>query len=92
MRAIPFTASGAIQQGAHVVNWRISSARYAKGQCSLIADSLNGCWKSIPHRLAEDENARHSNREHAYILSPSKARRIANKLREMEAVSENQGG
>jgi len=40
-------------------------------------------FKSKPHYLAEAENARYSNRDKAYIMSPAKARHIVAQLQEV---------
>jgi hypothetical protein len=79
MRSIPFHASGSIVYGNKPTRWAISPARYAKGQCSLVSESAGG-YKTDVSWLAEGQRARWSNRERAYILSPSKALRISRLL------------
>jgi hypothetical protein len=79
MKALPFHASGTLVYGNKPSRWSISPARYAHGQCALSYDSSGGyktdvCW------LAEGQRARWSNRDRAYILSPSKALRITKLL------------
>jgi len=53
----------------------IRPARYAKGQMAARCPSSDG-YKTRAGRLAEHLRGRYSNREGAYILSPSKARRL----------------
>ena len=81
-KAQPFRTSGTIQYAGHPVAWFIAPAAHAKGQCALTADSVDG-FKSKPHYLAEAENARYSNRDKAYIMSPAKARHIVAQLQEV---------
>ena len=79
MRSLPFHASGSIVYGNKPTRWTISPARYAKGQCALVSGSAGG-YKTDVSWLADGQRSRWSNRERAYILSPSKALRIAKLL------------
>lgn len=53
----------------------ISPARYAKGMQAVRCPSTDG-YKTRAARLAEHLRARYSNRERAYIMSPTKAARL----------------
>jgi len=79
MRALPFRASGTLVYGNKPARWAIAPARYARGQCALTSDSAGG-YKADVSWLAEGQRARWSNRDRAYILSPSKAQRIVRLL------------
>lgn len=54
----------------------IGAARYAKGMMTARCPSSD-CFKSRAGRLAEALRGRFSKREHAYIMSTSKARKLA---------------
>jgi hypothetical protein len=79
MKALPFHTSGTLVYGNKLSHWAISPARYAHGQCALSYDSAGG-YKTDVSWLAEGQKARWSNRDRAYILSPSKAQRITKLL------------
>ena len=52
-----------------------SPARYAKGQVAVRCPSSDG-YKTRAARLAEHVGGRYSNREYAYIMSPTKAEKL----------------
>jgi DNA topoisomerase IB len=63
-------------EGSDVASpFTVSKARYAKNSVAVRAKS-EGDYKSRAQRLAEAVGGRWSNREHAYIMSESKARRL----------------
>lgn len=53
----------------------VSNARYADGMKAVRPASIDG-YKGRGSRLAEALNGRWSNREHAYIMSPTKAKKL----------------
>ena len=56
--------------------FEIKKARYAKGMIAVHCESDGSGWKTRAMRLCSALNARWSNRERAYIMSPSKAKRL----------------
>jgi hypothetical protein len=56
-------------------DFTVSKARYAKRSVAVRCPPTNG-FKTRAARLAEGLKGRYSNREHAYIMSESKARRL----------------
>lgn len=53
----------------------LSPARYSKGNVAVRTQSPDG-YKTRAARLADHLRGRYSNREHAYIMSPSKAKKL----------------
>lgn len=51
-------------------------ARYVKGQIAICPVRRGDGFKTRADRLCEHLNGRWSNREHAYIMSPSKAEKL----------------
>jgi len=50
-------------------------ARYARGMIAVCCHSADG-FKTAAHRACDRLRARYSNRERAYIMPPSKFRRL----------------
>lgn len=55
---------------------RTSKARYAKGQVAVHIKSDDTGYKHRGHRLVDHLNARYTHRERAYILSPTKSKKL----------------
>lgn len=64
----------------------VSPAKYAKNQIAVRCVSLDG-FKSRASRLAEGLNGRWSNREKAFIMSPSKVEKLKSMLSSGEDYS-----
>ena len=64
-----------------MADYTISPARYAKGQMLVRCPSTNGL-KSRAACVAEALKGRYTHREHGYILSPTKAKRFEQLLRD----------
>lgn len=56
----------------------VTAARYAKGMMALVTHDGVDMFKGRAARLADYLNARYSNRERAYILSPAKVEKLRN--------------
>lgn len=57
-------------------DFTINKARYAKNMVAISCKSDGSGWKTRAMRLCSALNARWSNREKAYIISPTKAKRF----------------
>jgi len=55
------------------VSYSIKPARYAKGMVAVHCVSDGSGWKNRAMRLCDEVRGRYSNRENAYIMSPTKA-------------------
>lgn len=67
--------------------YRVSNARYAKGQKILFVTGDGSGFKVRAHRLAEYLKGRWTGRESGYVLSPRKAERFEQLYREGYDVS-----
>lgn len=67
--------------GGNAVAYTSEPARYAKGKIA-VRPSSQGDYRSNASYLAEAVGGRYSNRERAYIMSPSQVRRMDTYLRQ----------
>lgn len=70
-----------IETGLH---YTVSPARYAKGVMAVRCTPNGSGWKTLVAVLCSNElNARYSQREQAYMMSPAKVRKLEKMVEEV---------